>query len=153
MDWHAIRTEDVTTDIGYRGLAKKYGVSVGAISKRSKDEQWAEHRERFHNETVTKAVNKIATQEANRVARLHKVTDTLMDRIERMVNSEDELSTRDLRTLIAAVKDLKDIQDIRYEKDEEEQEARIAALRSKVQANEGNDDDTGVIIMPPRLEV
>lgn len=151
MDWHAIRTEYVTTDIGYRGLQKKYGVSVGAISKRSKDERWPEQRERFHEETVTKAVHKIATQEANRVARLHKVTDTLMDIIEERINSGDELSTKDLRALIASVKDLKDIQDIRYAKDEEEQDARIAALRSKANMD-NNDDDTGVIMMPPRLE-
>lgn len=152
MDWHAIKAEYVTTDIGYRGLSKKYGASVSTIHRRAKDERWGEQREHYHNRVATKTLNKIAEQEANRVARLHKVTDTLMNIIEERINSGEELSTKDLRALIASVKDLKDIQDIRYAKDEEEQDARIAALRSKANTD-SNDEDTGVIMMPPRLEV
>ena len=40
---------------------------------------------------------------------------------------------------------------LRSELDKQEQEARIAALRQKSMTGDGDDDDTGVILLPPRI--
>ena len=54
--------------------------------------------------------------------------------------------------LTAALKDLKEVKDIVSELDKKEQEARIAALQSRSVTVDDDEDETGVILLPPRLE-
>ena len=150
-DWKKIKTEYITTDTSYRKLAQKYGVNYQAICHRSKDEGWIEQREQYKNKTISKTIEKISQQEANRAARIHSVADKLLNKIEAMVDSDEPMDTKGIRALTAAVKDLKEIQSVRSELDKQEQEARIAALRQKSMTGDGDDDDTGVILLPPRI--
>lgn len=57
-----------------------------------------------------------------------------------------------LRLLSAALKDLKFIKDEISDLERREREARIDALRRSSMTAEGDDDDTGIILMPPRME-
>lgn len=150
-DWQAIKTEYITTDTSYRKLAQKHGVNYQAICHRSKDEGWIAQREQYRNSTITKTLDKISEQEADRAAKIHSVADKLLLKIEAMVDAERPLDTKGIRALTAAVKDLKEIQSVRSELDKREQEARIAALRQKSMTGDGDDDDTGVILLPPRI--
>ena len=150
-DWQAIKTEYITTDTSYRKLAEKYGVSTTQICNVGRDEKWVEQREQFLNKTTAKTLEKISQQEANRAAKIHSVADKLLAKIEAMVDSDDALDTKGIRALTAAVKDLKEIQSVRSDLDKQEQEARIAALRQKSMTGDGDDDDTGVILLPPRI--
>ena len=150
-DWQAIKTEYITTDTSYRKLAQKHGVNYQAICHRSKDEGWIAQREQYRNDTITKTLDKISQQEADRAAKIHSVADKLLLKIEAMVDAERPLDTKGIRALTAAVKDLKEIQSVRSELDKREQEARIAALRQKSMTGDGDDDDTGVILLPPRI--
>ena len=142
-DWQAIKTEYITTDTSYRKLAEKYGVGYQAICHRSKEEGWIEQREQYKNKTISKTIEKISQQEANRAAKIHSVADKLLAKIEAMVDSDDALDTKGIRALTAAVKDLKEIQSVRSDLDKQEQEARIANLRK--QAEKDDDDDADVI--------
>ena len=128
-DWQAIKTEYITTDTSYRKLAQKYGVNYQAICHRSKDEGWIEQREQYKNKTISKTIEKISQQEANRAAKIHSVADKLLLKIERMVDSDKPLDTKGIRALTAAVKDLKEIQSVKSDLDQQEQRARIANLR------------------------
>ncbi len=130
-DWQAIKTEYITTDTSYRKLAQKYGVSYQAICHRSKEEGWIAEREQYKNKTISKTIEKISKQEANRAARILSVSDKLLKKIERMVDSDKPLDTKGIRALTAAVKDLKEIQSVKSELDKQEQEARIANLRKQ----------------------
>ena len=58
-----------------------------------------------------------------------------------------------LQQLTNTLRDLKAILDVRSELDRKEQEARIAALRAKSAVSDDDDEGTGVILMPPRLDV
>lgn len=136
-DWQAIKTEYITTDTSYRKLAQKYGIHYKVISERGKDEKWVELRSQHRDKTLTKTLDKISQQEANRAARIHTVADKLLNKIEKMVDSERPLDTKGIRALTAAVKDLKEIQSVRSELDRQEQEARIANLRKQAD----KDDD------------
>ena len=142
-DWQAIKTEYITTQTSYRKLAQKYGVSYPAICHRSKDEGWIALRDQHNNDTITKTLDKISQQEANRAARIHTVADKLLNKIEAMVDSERPLDTKGIRALTAAVKDLKEIQSVKSALDEQEQRARIANLQKQT---EKDADDTADVI-------
>ena len=137
-DWQAIKTEYITTDTSYRKLAQKYGVNYQAICHRSKDEGWIEQREQYKNTTITKTLEKISQQEANRAAKIHSVADKLLLKIEAMVDSEEPMDTKSIRALTAAVKDLKEIHSVKSDLDRQEQEARIANLRKQAEKEEGS---------------
>lgn len=141
-DWQAIKTEYITTDTSYRKLAQKYGIHYKVISERGKDEKWVELRSQHRDKTLTKALDKISEQKANRAAKIHSVADKLLRKIEAMVDSEEPMSEKGIRALTAAVKDLKEIQSVRSDLDRQEQEARIAKLRREAE----NDDDTADVI-------
>ena len=143
-DWQAIKTEYITTDTSYRKLAQKYGVGYQAICHKSKEEGWITEREQYKNKTISKTIEKISQQEANRAARIHSVADKLLNKIEAMVDSEEPMDTKGIRALTAAVKDLKEIQSVRSELDKQEQEARIANLRK--QANPEQMDAPKLVI-------
>ena len=150
-DWQAIKTEYITTQTSYRKLAQKYGVSHVQIGNVGKEEKWVELRRQHLDSTFAKTVEKISQQEANRAAKIHTVADKLLNKIEAMVDGGKPLDTKAIRALTAAVKDLKEIQSIKSDMDKKEQEARIAALRQKSMTGDGDDDDTGVILLPPRI--
>ena len=145
-DWQAIKTEYITTDTSYRKLAQKHGVNYQAICHRSKEEGWIEQREQYRNDTITKTLDKISQQEANRAAKIHSVADKLLQKIEAIVESGELLDTKGIRALTAAVKDLKEIQSVRSELDKQEQEARIANLRKQADKEDDNKEPIQVII-------
>ena len=146
-DWQAIKTEYITTDTSYRKLAQKHGVSYQAICHRSKDEGWIALREQHLNDTVSKTLDKISQQKANRAAKVQTVADKLLGKIEAMVDSGKPLDTKAIRALTAAVKDLKEIQSIRSDLDEQEQRARIANLQKLAQKEDTQADSIEVVFM------
>lgn len=138
VDWVGIKTEYITTNTGYRKLADKYGVSFRTLSEKAKDEEWVAERRKHREKVVKKAVQKVANQQADKMARFTTVSDKLLDRIERIIEESEtgQISAKDIRSLTAAVKDLKEIQGVRSELDRQEQEARIANLRRQAEAEE-----------------
>lgn len=146
-DWQAIKTEYITTDTSYRKLAQKHGVNYQAICHRSKEEGWIEQREQYRNDTITKTLDKISQQEANRAAKIHSVADKLLQKIEAIVESGELLDTKGIRALTAAVKDLKEIQSVRSELDKKEQEARIANLRKQAENDNNQAPEAVTVIM------
>lgn len=150
-DWQAIKTEYITTDTSYRKLAEKYGVSRVQIGNVGRDEKWVELRRQHLDRTVTKTVAAVENAQVERAKKMQGVADKLLLKIEATAASEKPLDAKSIRALTAALKDLKEIQGIQSELDQKEQEARIDALRQKSATADGDDDDTGVILLPPRI--
>ena len=144
-DWQAIKTEYITTDTSYRKLAQKYGIGYQAICHKSQEEGWLAMREQHKNKTITKTLDKISQQEANRAAKIHSVADKLLKKIEAMVDSDEPLDTKGVRALTAAVKDLKEIQSVKSALDEQEQRARIANLQKQAEQDQHQDAPTLVV--------
>ena len=144
-DWQAIKTEYITTQTSYRKLAQKYGVSTTQICNVGREEKWVEQREQYLNNTTAKTIEKISKQEANRAAKIHNVADKLLNKIEGMVDRAGMLP-KDVRALVAAVKDLKEIQGVRSELDDKEQRARIANLEKQADKSDDNKEPIRVII-------
>lgn len=131
-DWNKIKTEYLTSDTSYRKLAQKYGVNATTIAKKASKEDWVSQRQQLANRTLSKTLTAVSNRQVNRAARLQKVADKLLNKIEAAVddyNMEVLLVDRQsLRQITGALKDIKDIQMIRSEADLREQEARIAKL-------------------------
>lgn len=146
VDWQKLRIEYITNETSsYRKLAEKYGIHYKVISDRGKDEKWVEQRSQYRAETLTKTLDKISRQEANRAARIHSVADKLLRKIEAMVDSGELISEKGIRSLTAAVKDLKEIQGVKSELDKQEQQARIDNLRRQAeQSNTGGSEPVTV---------
>lgn len=84
-DWIAMRAEYITTDTSYRKLAEKYGVSGTQVSNRGKAEKWPEERERYLSRILAKSVEKSGRKKADQLARIDRVTDKLLDKLEKAV--------------------------------------------------------------------
>jgi hypothetical protein len=145
-DWQAIKTEYITTNTSYRKLAQKHGVNYQAICHRSKDEGWIDQREQYRNSTITKTIEKISEQEANRAARIYSVADKLLNKIEAMADRPEPLTEKGLRALTASVKDLRDVLGVKSDLDKQEQRARIANLQKQADKTDDNKEPIRVII-------
>ena len=88
-DWQAIKTEYITTQTSYRKLAQKYGVSYQAICHKSKEEGWIAQREQHMNKTVTKAIDKISSKKADKMARIDDLADKLLEKLEQAITELD----------------------------------------------------------------
>ena len=143
-DWQAIKTEYITTDTSYRKLAQKHGVNVTNIAKKASSEGWVEQRKQYANDTQSKTIEAISQQQVKRAEKMQSVADKLLLKIEALVDRPG-MVPKDVRALVAAVKDLKEIQSIRSELDEKEQRARIANLEK----NAGKDE----VVSAPTLVV
>lgn len=170
-DWSRIKTEYITTDTSYRKLAEKYGVSQTQICNRGKRERWVEKRNQHLNKTVAKSLDKISEKQAARIARLSRVADRLLDKVEQaaeeldlaVISTKETVETatsvkvqtyqevdeektglvdrRGLKQLTSAMKDIREVQMLISELDRQEKEAKIAKLQKEIQQ-----DDTGTSI-------
>ena len=131
-DWNKIKTEYLTSDTSYRKLAQKYGVNATTIAKKASKEGWVSQRQQQANRTLSKTLTAVSNRQVNRAARLQKVADKLLNKIEAAVDDYNMavllVDRQSLRQITGALKDIKDIQMIRSEADLREQEARIAKL-------------------------
>ena len=150
IDWQAIKTEYITTNTSYRKLAEKYSVSRGQLCAVGRDEKWVELRDQHRANLVSKTVAAVESAQVARAKKMQTVADKLLNKIEAMVDRQG-MAPKDIRSLVAAVKDLKEIQGVKSELDRQEQQARIDALRQKSMTGNDDDNDTGVILLPPRI--
>lgn len=98
MDWNQIREDYITDETtSYRKLAAKYGVGLNALTKHAKDEDWVGQRKQIKDKTITKSIEAISDQRADKLSRVLDITDKLLDKLERAV---DELDVQILRTVV-----------------------------------------------------
>ena len=98
MDWSKIKTEYITDESSsYRKLAEKYGVSLTAITNRSKGEGWVDQKKQFKDKTTTKSIEKIAERKADKLARVQTITDKLLDKLERAIEELDVQLFKDVQ--------------------------------------------------------
>lgn len=89
--------------------------------------------------------------EYNNDLRPDKPTKETIHEEEKLLEAKSLVDRQGLKQIASALKDIKEVKMLRSELDRQEQEARIAALRQKSMTGDGDDDDTGVILLPPRI--
>lgn len=112
-DWNAIRQEYITDESSsYRKLAQKYGVGMTALYNHAKSEDWVGQRKRLKDKTITKSLERISDERADKMSRVMDITDKLLDKLERAV---DELDIH-LATKVTKVKEIEYNNDLRPDK-------------------------------------
>ena len=145
MDWNKLKREYIAGGTSYRKLAAKYGVPLSTLKRIAHDEDWVGLREQCRAKSATKIVEIESDKNAERMKRLLKVSDDLLDVVEQAVRSFKDgdsvvLDKTVLKSLSGTIKDIKDIQNIKTELDIEEQKARIANLKKQAEADNGPKD-------------
>ena len=137
-DWTKIRNEYVAQGTPYRELCEKYEVNLRTMARRAKKEEWQRLREECVNNVAKKCQQKAvktAVQKATRdVDRMFAATDKLLKKAEQLLEIEDALAPRDLRSLSSTLLDVRTLLGIRDEADREEQKTRIEKMRAEIAA-------------------
>lgn len=97
MDWNKIRNEYIADESSsYRKLAKKYCVSLTAITKRSKEEDWIGQRKQLKDKTITKSIENLSQKNADKLSRVSDLTDKLLDKLEQAIGELDVQLLKDV---------------------------------------------------------
>ena len=137
-DWTAAEHEYVTGTDGYRGIAKKYGVSDKSVSTYGKDHDWVRKREEYRSETSAKLLRETANAIVDAQSRLascvYEAAADLAEKLMYEIKGKDKLKSYEYKNYSGTLTDL-------------------AKLLSNA-AYESDDDQTaGVVILPEREEV
>lgn len=92
LDWEAIKTEYVTTDIGLRGLSEKHKIDYKLVAKHSKNEGWVDERKSYRSSVQSKAQSKLRNKEANELAGVLNSSYKIRDTIERAMNDPQQFN-------------------------------------------------------------
>ena len=170
-NWMAIEADYLATGMPLTELAKKYGVSISTLKKKSAKGKWGEKVPQTALEAIKRTTPKkepkkepvpsqkepweIADPQSmavemrvERQKKLMKTTDAMMDRIISALDMIEPDNTYAIATLVKALKDLRDLQGLSKDQlDLEEQQARIAKLRSETRDQE-SENAGGVLLIP-----
>lgn len=120
IDWAAIRQDYLLTDASQRDLAKKYGVSKSLIAKKAKDEDWKGKRGQFLDKVGNEVLEATKEIAVNRALAICESADKLLVKVNQLLDLEDALSPRDLKSLSSTLLDLKMIHGIKDDDQTEE---------------------------------
>ena len=145
-DWKVIKAEYVSTEIGYRDLAKKYGVPFSTLQKHAKKDGWPACRRQLETELVTAVTTAVIDESVDRAVRVRQAADNLLSKIELTIeNINGYRSARSVKDVADALKVCKDIMELKTKADIEEQELRLEKLRKDMAAGEQSKDVTVTI--------
>ena len=136
--WAKVKAEYIAEGTSYRNLCEKYGVNLRTLARRAKKEEWQQRREErvniVHKKCQQRAEEKAALNSAKNVDRMFAATEKLLRKTEQLLEIEDALAPRDLRSLASTLLDAQALMGIRDPKDREEQQARIEKMRAEIAA-------------------
>lgn len=133
-DWNAIKLEYISTEIGYRDLADKHGVSFTTLQRRAKKEDWPRLRRQSDAIVETRVMTAATDMKTDRALRIERITDKLLDKIEITLDNIDGYkSNKAVKDVSDALKNARDILGIKSDEDKEEQKARIAKMKKDIE--------------------
>ncbi|MBE5873766.1 MAG: hypothetical protein E7287_05075 [Lachnospiraceae bacterium] len=103
-EWAKIKTEYITTEISYRNLAEKFGMSYTRLYTRAHAEKWGAEREEFQKNLVKKSIDLICDEQAERIARAMRIGDKMLERVEESLEQIDMLLVKTTETVEIAKK-------------------------------------------------
>lgn len=131
MDWTAIKTEYITDETAsYQTLADKYGCSKTQIYNKAKAEGWVSERERYLDDTYTRARDEAQKRSLKHQHKLTDVADMLLDKLVKLVEVADDPDS--LKKLTGAAKDIKELKGEISPIERREQLARIKKLEKEI---------------------
>lgn len=92
-----------------RGIAKKYGMAVSAVSERCKKENWNEVKEKIKNSAEQKMIEKVSDAQASNAELAEEILTKLMQKINLAVDAINPMDTSATKQLTQCMKDLADM--------------------------------------------
>ncbi len=97
-EYDDLKTEYATTDISYRKIAAKYGISYSTLSQMAAKENWTEARREYRNKVVSKTIAKAANMQASKLFSLMKSADKMSKVIEEVVKDSKQFNRHLVQT-------------------------------------------------------
>lgn len=151
-DWKKAKTEYITKGVSQREIAKKYGVDPATIGRRASKEGWLEARQQHDSEVSARTIKAAEDTKVRREQRILAAGDRLLDIVTEFMENAEGIVPKEFRQISATLLDLKELHGIKSEADLREQEARITALLAKNNSGTDDENETGVILLPPVKE-
>lgn len=152
-DWVSIKTEYINTQVGFRGLADKYGVSKNTIAKKAKEEGWAEERDRQRDRIGTlvgqKTAEAVSDLQADRITQLlsagQKAAALLSSRLDQMAD-EGKIKTYEIKAVTEALKNVRDLYETEgADAGAKEDDGLISALSATAEQVCNGEDDSCIL--------
>lgn len=90
-DWAAIKHEYVTDpNASLRKIAKKYGVSLNTIAKKSKAEDWFATRKKTQTKIVTKGITKTVNKMADELSKESDFLERMKGHMDKMLSDDQQ---------------------------------------------------------------
>lgn len=175
--WEELKSEYATTDISYRLMAKKYGMSQSTVSKMARLHGWTEERANYRQNLVTKTVEKITEEKVNHLAGIARSADKMASTIERVMEDTDQFfrridsfggehvsakaDTKAIKELSAAMKDLTAVLRNVYNIPTEAESLSMQLARERLELEKKKADtvedlaygvSAGVVLIPPVMD-
>ena len=100
-DWAAIKHEYVTDpNASLRKIAKKYGVSLNTIAKKSKAEDWFATRKKTQTKIVTKGITKTANKMADELSKESDFLERMKGHMDRMLQDDMQFQRHLIETRV-----------------------------------------------------
>lgn len=94
-DWEQIKEKYLSTDITYAKLADEEGINQSTLRHRGKKEDWDGLRKKL--------------REPDREERMERVTVKLLERMERAIDRNEEMDSKEIKAMTGALKELKEL--------------------------------------------
>lgn len=167
VDWKKAKKDYIANGKSYRELGEEYGVSAAFIHKKGKAEGWGEQRKVYVEKTLTKTlektIEKISDKESDALAAHYKANDLMAKLLVEILEDENLREIylhggRDLKDYMTALNSSEMMK--RREKNiltfaeaerlaMEKKRLEIEEARVRATTGDGDDEDTGVIILAP----
>lgn len=119
-DKEAIHLEYISTDLSLRVLAKKHNMSVSTLQLWKKDGHWDVERKAMLAAATERAAENLSTAKAQALDSLTErqektlaAADKLLAKVYQLLDLDDALAPRDLKSISSTLLDIKMLTDVR----------------------------------------
>lgn len=98
QEWERLKTEYITSEISYRNMSSKYGISYTRLQQRGNDEDWRAQRKEYKEKLLNKSVDLICEEQAQRIAKAILIGDKMLEKVEESLNEIDVVLCRTVTT-------------------------------------------------------
>ena len=98
-EWEKIKTEYITSDVSYRVLAQRYGMTYKRLQERGRQEEWREQKADYREKLANKSLDIICEVQANRIAKAILIGDRMLEKVEEALNEIDIVLAKQTTTI------------------------------------------------------
>lgn len=91
-DWEKLKTEYVTSDISLKQLAEEHDIRYRTVADRSRNEGWVSARKSYQAKVTNRAISKVATKQANALAKELDVCDKISDVLQKALGDAEQFN-------------------------------------------------------------